>query len=405
MDHIAKYSTANKLIQHMRYELNRSKQDSHGEVGDMYKKLISWMEDSQTLFSNTINSNAERMNKGLNALAEEFCGLETKLSVITQERDDLLKTINNLSDEIRQWSTKLLTKGSLPEPDGSLNQNIDDCPAKGISNSKVQGSCSGGADQEEHKDSAGSIDQLVQQHLQTSLADQSDQNHLSLSDSDNIDLEHENNKEHMDKIEEVTGTDDIGETDKREKEPVEKSISEALCSSPYKSSRSQYLICQVCTIAFSKTQDLRTHFKNVHSISLTIKDSESEGHLKQPTIPLDKKEDKWSAPQKHNISVQTKEVYDKRRNYGCEECSYTTNLKSSLNRHWDAVHNLGDKKFKCEICPYTSAQRNYVRYHMASVHNFGETLRCDKCPYSSANKNTLKRHTEMKHEKLNRSHI
>ena len=40
-----------------------------------------------------------------------------------------------------------------------------------------------------------------------------------------------------------------------------------------------------------------------------------------------------------------------------EECGYATSRKNELEQHWDAVHNIGDKKFKCEKCPYSSAER------------------------------------------------
>ena len=93
----------------------------------------------------------------------------------------------------------------------------------------------------------------------------------------------------------------------------------------------------------------------------------------------------------HN-APHTKELYDEKRKYGCHECKYTTKLKNSLTRHLDAVHNLGEKRFKCDICPYSAAQGKYVRFHMASVHNIGEKFKCDKCPYSTPDKSTLKKH-------------
>ena len=126
MDHIAKHSSANKLVQNLKYEVNKSQKDSQGEVGDMFKKLSSWMEETQRQFSNSINSYAQSMGEELNDLAEEICDLETKLSVITKERDDLLNTINNLSGEIRQWSAKLPAMPSLPEPEENGSENVQE---------------------------------------------------------------------------------------------------------------------------------------------------------------------------------------------------------------------------------------------------------------------------------------
>ena len=403
MDQIAKYSSAHRLLQNLKYEVSRSEKDAQGEVRGLFKKLSSWMEEAQRQFSSTINSHAQSMNKGLNDLSGEICDLETKLSVITKERDDLLNTVNNLSGGIRQWSDKLPTKQSLPEQEENHNQNIQevDPPDKRNLNTRLQGArrpsiTSEGADQEEHVEFVECIDQLVEQHIQTQ------QNNLIDCYSDAVEYENINNIEHVEQDAEAM---EVGGANQTEKEAAERKKGEALCSSPYKSSQGQNPICQVCNLSFSTTEHLRIHSKNVHSLSLTIgKESDNTfldtGLLKRTN----------STAQKNRRTSHTKEVYDKRKNHGCDECGYTTNYKSDLKRHWDAVHNKGHKKHKCEICAYSSAEKTSLKYHMASIHTLGGKIKCDKCPFSSANKYTLKKHKDMVHEeivheKLRRNHV
>ena len=86
--------------------------------------------------------------------------------------------------------------------------------------------------------------------------------------------------------------------------------------------------------------------------------------------------------------------------HACEECGYTTShSRNQLMRHYDAIHNKGDKKHKCEICPYSSAEKPRLKKHILSVHNVGEKIKCPYCPHLSADKYNLKIHKEHVHMK------
>ena len=194
MDQIAKYSSANKLIQNLKYEVGRGKKDGQGEVGDMFKKLSSWLEDRQTQFYSTLQSSALSMTEGLNELSKEISDLETKLSVITKERDDLLNIVNNLNGEFGQLSTKSPCLQSLKEPEENSGLNIQEVnhPDEGnlgtiSKDARRPRISSEGADHEEHVDVMEGIDQKVQQLIQTPLADQD-----NFYDSDSGDVEYEN---------------------------------------------------------------------------------------------------------------------------------------------------------------------------------------------------------------------
>ena len=75
------------------YRLSKSKRCCQREVRDLLQQLSSWREESNRQFSNIIDSHTSSINKGINDLSEEVCDLRTKLSVITQERNNLLQNV------------------------------------------------------------------------------------------------------------------------------------------------------------------------------------------------------------------------------------------------------------------------------------------------------------------------
>ena len=332
MNDIDKSSPATSQIQKLKYEVIRCKKDGEDEITDICNKLSSWVDDSRRQFSDIINLHALSLNRGLDDLNEKICGLETKLSVITKERDDLLNIVNNMGGE--SHCIKPL--------------------------------------QEEEK--------------------YHNQNNLSETYSDEVEYIDPNYTQQVKQDEEVTAS--FREPDETEKGAAERSEQEAMCSSPKKLVQVVGHICQECNLAFSKSEHLSNHIINFHS------------YVKEPQIQGEK--DVYNKVRNHTGHQDTlhnfKEVFINGKIHECEDCSYTTSNRSDINRHWDSVHNSGDKRFKCEVCPYTAAQKARVKYHMGDIHNLGETIKCDNCSYKSAKKSKLKRHIETVHEKK-RKHV
>ena len=71
----------------------QSKEECQSEVKYLLEKLSSWKEETNKQLSNIINSHTSNINKSVNDLADEVCNLQTKLSIITKERDDLLGNV------------------------------------------------------------------------------------------------------------------------------------------------------------------------------------------------------------------------------------------------------------------------------------------------------------------------
>ena len=75
--------------------------DYQGEMGHFLEKLSIWREESQRELSKIIQFNGGSVNKGIHELVEEVNELKAELSIIKKERNGLLETVNNLSNDIR----------------------------------------------------------------------------------------------------------------------------------------------------------------------------------------------------------------------------------------------------------------------------------------------------------------
>ena len=68
------------------------------DVRRLLQKLYSWRKESDKQFSNIIDSLTQGTNTDVEAMAE-VCDLRSKLSDITQERNDLLYNVMKLSED------------------------------------------------------------------------------------------------------------------------------------------------------------------------------------------------------------------------------------------------------------------------------------------------------------------
>ena len=82
-------------IENLKNEEKRSK----SEVIDLFKKIFIALD---------AHTPTPSVNKGLDDLAVEVCELELQLSNVTQERDNLLQSVNNLKAELRQFGSSFI---------------------------------------------------------------------------------------------------------------------------------------------------------------------------------------------------------------------------------------------------------------------------------------------------------
>ena len=397
----------------------------------MFKTLTTWRDESQQQFSKIVDSYHTSIIRGIYDLLEEVSDLKAQLAVTTNERNTLKETVNNLNNETRELNDK--SSGVQPYAGGEENDKLDMLPAGNpeiISQLTIKDSLRISSDSEDEYIDLGEnmgyipIDAMDQEqsYQSNSKSDLNDSTHneYDIADKDIINTEHEAEDE-----DKVDGSDEEQEESEGRRKVrgslMYSSLDEQEISTVSSKMPSVDLKCPECTFAFSTREDLLVHSLNIHS-----KLPHSELNLTKPT-PLKKsgrvrfKNNEVSAQRyggkklkceqcnvlihKNHINQHVKQVHDQIKDHACKECGYASSRKESLKRHWDAVHNMGSKKFKCEICPYSFAEKAKLKYHMISVHNMeGKKFKCKECPYSSARKCTLREHTEQVHEKK-RSHF
>ena len=102
-----------------------SKEECQSEVEHLLDKLCSWRAETNRQLSDIMDSHTDRIKKGINHLAEEVCDLRTKLSIITEERSQLLNNINRLSIENKKLRDVIQIVQPLQSPQVERKENLD----------------------------------------------------------------------------------------------------------------------------------------------------------------------------------------------------------------------------------------------------------------------------------------
>ena len=76
----------------------------------------------------------------------------------------------------------------------------------------------------------------------------------------------------------------------------------------------------------------------------------------------------------------------------CDKCDYTTIIKERLLTHFKLVH--GPKNFSCESCGKVFGTKYSLRAHINYVHN---ELKCDQCDYTTNNTSSMEKHKVARH--------
>ena len=110
-------ATSNQSVtDYLGHQILRSPKECHNEVRNLFRKLCSWREDSQREFDNIINPYSSSIRIAINELYGEVCALQKQLSEVTNERDGLLQTVDNLMvEKIRGQNAKFPIIADLQE--------------------------------------------------------------------------------------------------------------------------------------------------------------------------------------------------------------------------------------------------------------------------------------------------
>ena len=393
------------------------KKDCINVAKELFNELGSWRDKSQKEFANIIDSHNTSIIKGISDLVAEVCRLQSKLSITTTEKNDLIEIAKNFSDEIRQLKSELAILRTLPEPEVTHHQVQDTCYVEDTDA------------QDQDEEGLGIGNETEEEELPLNYG-----NYLNETTCYEMPDEDANGTVYKEANEE-------DEFDWEEEEPLETIRSKKVDSSSNKTlqyhqkcnkevskfaNTSADLICPECHLVFSTEENVKIHMKNVHSKSEDI--ISSRGYKLHKVIKNFKCElCPFKTNNRRNLNAHINGVHNE--NHVCIECGYTYGCKQNLKRHIDEVHEKikGNNKFKCEKCPYTSGRKQRLKshievvhekirrflcgkcsytattkanliYHIESVHNVGEKkFKCEKCPHASASKGNLKKHTESVH--------
>ena len=290
--------------------------DSHTEVKYLFDQLKSWREVSQREFSNIINSHSKligrhqffmtRINNGINELVEKVTDLEERLSVITNERNDLLGTVDNLSGEIRELNAKLTIEQPLREPDP---------PDHG------QGLLEVGNPQLEVLDIK---QELIERTSFSILLDRQGEDIGKNSTIEHQDETHVNSTIFTEKKEKIVKSEQYPNTTS-----YSKNLKKHIKGAPEKIRKH---ICGECTYATSRKDNLKQHIRRVHD--------KTGSHVCG--------ECGYSFTRKDSLKKHIKVVHEKLMNHVCVECGFATSLKDNLRKHIKRVH----EKIQNHICDF-----------------------------------------------------
>ena len=272
-------------------KLASSRKDRH-----LFEKLSSWKAESHRNLSDIIKYHNSSKNKVINDLVQEVRDLKAMLSVTVKEKNDLIEMNNNLSGEVRQLTAKLLSADPLSNHlDTHILDTEDFCsPEEIIPDTEEQAIESEGGVKEEYIDNRDSA-----------LPQQINYDEISYDESAGVDSK---DIEHVAE-DEVTNAIDTH-------------------------------ICSQCDFEFSTSDNLRTHYKHVHS----------------------------------NLE-----------------------MLSNFKRHRESIHKMGDKKYKCVQCPYSFTRPSGLKRHIKSVHEKIMNHVCRDCGYATSRKDKLNQHNLSRH--------
>ena len=384
MDHTGEDSPA-------KINMTKGQKGCQSQVKNLIKKLASWRDESHRQMSDIISSHGGSIDKGFSDLAEEFSDMQAHVSVLEKERNVLLETINNLNGEIRQMSAKLPLAGPEVLEFDSPEVDIPDLKEECVESLRIH---SEAGDEEEYVDYGDILDESAQHKNRYPIDDHAS----TVNEFDNVDVD---DSDHVGADTDVDVTQDkdiVTMLEQRETQQNKgKWVKESTLKPPNRTIESTEFVCKVCKFAFSTSENLQIHSKNIHSkFDLSsVRQVDNEESKEQSDLSIT--ESAFGVALERHVN----DVHGNKKRYACEECAYASSRKNMLQRHWDAVHNKGEKKYKCEKCPYSSAERPKLKYHMVSVHNMGVKFKCDECPYSSADSGNLKRHIVGVHKSEN----
>ena len=265
------------------------------EVGHFFEKLSIWREESHRDFSNIIQFHSTTINKGISDLVQEVNNLKDDLSMITRERNDLLETVHNPSNGLRQRNIESQIRQPSPEPEVIEANDTEGIGPRFEKNSETS----------------------------KSGTEKGIQDDSTFNESADFDLDEKINVE-------VTN-DEISEKNLAEEQTTESNISQQFES---KTSSNDDYVCLECKFPFSTSENLKIHLKNLHpKLGIINHNGNQSGNKK---FKCEKCPSTSDNPV--NMKQHIKDVHENIKNYVCKESGYAASHKGKLKQHIEEMH-------------------------------------------------------------------
>ena len=299
------------------FKMTKGQTHSQNQVRDMIQTLNSWRDESHAQMSNIISSYTKSIDLGFNGLVEEFNDLHAQNDILRNERNLLLETVDNLNNEIRQMSAKFTVREHEDErqEEDIFEVDIPDIKAESIESKGIQSET---CVEEKCVDS----EDICVDHMRKGNPSR-EQNPLNTTIKSELD-----------------GDDKVARDGRVSKEAITFQTLEL----PFK--------CEKCPLSYASKSILNRHIRAKHEkvIKYACDDCEYVSFTSQSVL---------------NRHIRAKHDMVRLRNHVCDKCAYAAYRKDDLRRHWNAVHNMGAKKFACKKCPYSSTLKYNLKQHIA----------------------------------------
>lgn len=176
---------------------------------------------------------------------------------------------------------------------------------------------------------------------------------------------------------------------------IEPDEDKSVCSKKAKP-RQTYL--NTCNSKKEKDSDSSTDFDKLGdgTIEESIKQGEDTDRRKRQNIRKCKVQEKESEVNGHETGTSIiNEQNSVGKGYSCDKCSYTTNIRSNLNRHVREIHS--GVRYECSKCNKTFKGKHDAKMH--DLYGHTSALHCKECDKTFSSVSGLRNHVKIKHKK------
>ena len=156
--------------------------------------------------------------------------------------------------------------------------------------------------------------------------------------------------------------------------------------------------CEECQYAFITEKSLGRHRRVTHPILQPEEDPEkTKADMKLPCNICDFKTSGLSQEEDYKLILHKK--IHQNGEMICNKCPFKSPKRFTLKRHLAEEHNQG-MVFQCTFCEYKTgghSGKGHLKIHMAR-HSNEKNFQCDQCEFSGNTKTSLDRHIQRAHQ-------